>query len=124
MTALIKFALTWCNPVWYLVMIPCWFISILPRLAVKLFWFPINTWNSVKGWASWGWNLFEPLWAKLLVASLAIFTVLPGTWTAVFFYLAHVFGYGKEADWVWEKAVSIASFFWTMGSVVFNLAIG
>ena len=124
MTALIMFALTWCNPIWYLVMIPCWLISILPRLAVKLFWFPINTCKGVYRWAKWGWNLFDPLWAKLLVASFAIFTALPGTWTAVFFYLAHLLGYGKEADWVVEKVLAVASFVWTMGSVVSNLAIG
>ncbi len=89
----------------------------------KLFWFPIKTCKSIKSASDWGWNLFTPLWAKLLVASLAVFTAIPGTWTVVFFYVAHVMGYGEQADWLVEKVVSIATFAWTMGKVVFDLAV-
>ncbi len=88
----------------------------------KLFWFPVRTYEGIIGASKWGWNLFDPVWAKLLVASLAIFTALPGTWTLVFYYIAHAIGYGEEADWLVDKVVGMAQFTWRMGGVIFDLA--
>ena len=123
MTSLLKFTLLWCNPIWYMFFIPYFIVSRIPVWLVKLFWFPINTCKGIYKASKWGWNLFTPLWAKLLVASFAVFTAIPGTWTAVFYYVAHATGYGEHADWLVDKVVGIATFTWMMGSVIYDLAV-
>ena len=108
------------NPLW-------WAYAITLKIPVSIVWFiftlPYKTvrgiWNAFK----WGWNKFDNIWARLGFTALAVFTAIPGTWTWVFYEIAHAIGYGEEADMVVDTAVAVGSAMWTAGKFAWNLAV-
>ncbi len=119
MAGLMKFGVTYCNPFWWLFMIPY-------KLLIKLpLWILCLPWNTVKAcYKMWQWtmNTFSSTLARALVGSVAIFTALPGTWTYVFYEAAHWAGYGEEADAIVTVAATVAKAGWEAGKFAFYLA--
>lgn len=119
MTALLKFGVTWCNPLWWAMYIP---YLLLIKLPIWVFMLP---WNTVKGCVKayhWTMKKFKSTWSRTIVLGLAIWTAIPGTWAWTFYSLAHAMGYGEEADTVVHVAKVVAGAAWEASKFAYMMA--
>ncbi len=114
------FFLRYMNPIW-------WAYAVTLKLPLSLIWFVLSLpWKTVTGIVKaykWTMTKFTSWYSRLIVLALAVWTAIPGTWAWTFYELAHMTGYGEEADMAWNTIKFVATSMWSAGKFAVGYAL-
>lgn len=115
-----SFLFKWCNPFWWVMMIPYQICIGIPLAILKL---PLTTWRAVKTSYTWTMKTFTSWWSRAIILSMAIWVAIPGSLPLTFYTIAHWAGYGEQADTVVSVASTVAGAMWEAGKFAWGLAL-